>query len=318
MPMNSSQGKDAGGCPTESFYGKPVDAKDVAATLKEILDSENPKGWRKAEVVKLGKFNWRPSALSADGRNVLYVFLDTQLPLHTQRRLKEAKENGFSITIALTVAALYKPELVSFLVSLDSDVLVVDDLSSELRFKPRSVLVTLAEVGVPLSPEHRRNVGELAWANIDTGTPQERGQRLEGLLAFLFAQVRDLKLVSRNYRTETEEIDLVLQVDNFSPRVWLKSGTPFILVEAKNRAEKASQQVVSVLLTKLQTNRGSSRIAFLVSLSGFTESAMLQELRFSSQDSCVVMIDRLGIEELIRAEDLDATLEKKVVDALLR
>lgn len=307
-----------GDWPTESSYGKTVDAKDVATTLKEILDSENPKGWRKAGVVNLGKLNWRPSAVSADGRSVLYIFLGTQLPRHAQRRLEEARENGFNVTVALTIAALYKPELVSFLVSIDSDVLVVDDFSSELRFRPRSMLVTLAEVGVPLSPELRRKVGELAWANIDTGTPQQRGQRLEGLLAFLFAQVRDLKLVSRNYRTETEEIDLVLQVDNFSRRVWLKPGTPFILVEAKNRTEKASQQVVSVLLTKLQTNRGSSRIAFLVSLSGFTESAMLQELRFSSQGFCIVMIDRHGIEELITAEDLDAALEKKVRDALLK
>ena len=124
--------------------------------------------------------------------------------------------------------------------------------------------------------------------------------------------------MERNYRNETEEIDLVLQIDNFSSRVWQKSGVPFILVEAKNRADKASQPMVSSLVTKLQTKRGNARIAFLVSLAGFTDDARMQELRFSTQDICVVMIDRLQLESLLAAANIDEQLEVLVRQAMLR
>ncbi|BAP95723.1 hypothetical protein MMASJCM_0947 [Mycobacteroides abscessus subsp. massiliense CCUG 48898 = JCM 15300] len=93
---------------------------------------------------------------------------------------------------------------------------------------------------------------------------------------------------------------------------------PFIIVEAKNRAEKASQQTVSALITKLQTKRGSAKIAILVSRLGFTDDARNQELRFSTSDMCIAMLDSSAIVKLIEADDLDMQLEDLIRYALLR
>ena len=204
------------------------------------------------------------------------------------------------------------------LVAVDADVIVLDDYVSSRQLNPRPLLAALADVEVPVSPDLRRNIANVVWDRIADGTAYRKGKRLEALLAFIFAQIRDLKVVERNYRNETEEIDLVLQIDNFSSRVWQKSGVPFILVEAKNRADKASQPMVSSLVTKLQTKRGNARIAFLVSLAGFTDDARMQELRFSTQDICVVMIDRLQLESLLAAANIDEQLEVLVRQAMLR
>ena len=76
--------------------------------------------------------------------------------------------------------------------------------------------------------------------------------------------------------------------------------------------------MVSSLVTKLQTKRGNARIAFLVSLAGFTDDARMQELRFSTQDICVVMIDRLQLESLLAAANIDEQLEVLVRQAMLR
>lgn len=302
----------------DSAVGKRVDSRDIDSTIAMICASEDGRDWERDVEVTLENKKWRPSAVSNDRRRLLYVFLQEELPQFVKDRLLLAAPCGIAVTVALPIAALYKPDVTSFLVRIEADVLVVDDNVDDRRLKPRNILIALTDVSVPLSPESRREIGRSAWAKVGEGTSQQRGRRLEALLAFLFAQVTDLKVVDRNYRTETEEIDLVLQIDSFSPRVWQKSGVPFILVEAKNRVEKASQHMMSVLLTKLQTNRGTSRIAFLVSLAGFTEDAKLQELRFSNQEMCVVMIGREGLESLIEADNLDDTLETMVRHALMR
>lgn len=298
--------------------GRFVSAKDIDDLRQQIIASPLGGAWELDVELDLGAKKWRPSAVSADRRGLLYVYLQDELPRFVSERLRLAASRDLGITMALPIASLFKPDVIALLVDLDADVLIVDDYVETRRLIPRAVLIALAEVEVPMPPETRQEICRRVWTRIEAGTSQEKGRRLEALLAFVFSQVRDLKVIERNYRTETEEIDLVLQVDNFSPRVWQRPGVPFILVEAKNRADKASQQVMSVLLTKLQTKRGTSRIAFLVSLAGFTEDAKLQELRFSTQDICVVMIGRDELSTLIEADDLDDELEALVRRALLR
>lgn len=298
--------------------GRPVTSRDIADVTEEIRDSPGGRAWEVDVELDLGAKKWRPSAVARDGKRLLYVYLQEDLPRFVKDRLVLAREVGVAVVVALPLVSLFKSDVVEFLVSLEAEVLVIDDYAASQRLVSRAILIALADVGVPMAPASRREICRSVLSRMTDGTAQERGRRLEALLAFLFSQVADLKVIERNYRTETEEIDLVLQIDSFSPRSWQSPGMPFILVEAKNRVEKASQQVMSVLLTKLQTKRGTSRIAFLVSLAGFTEDARMQELRFSTQDLCVVMIGRSELETLAEADDLDLTLETFVNHALLR
>lgn len=302
----------------DPILGRSVTSEDVADVVEEIRSSPGGKCWKLGVELDLGAKKWRPSAVTGDQKRLLYIYLQEELPRFVRDRLDLARKLDIAVVIALPLASLFKDDIVELLVKLDAEVLVIDDYVASKRFVSRATLIALADVGVPLSPDLRRTVCRIVLDRMSEGTAQERGRRLEALLAFLFSQVADLKVIERNYRTETEEIDLVLQVDNFSPRSWQRPGMPFILVEAKNRVEKASQQVMSVLLTKLQTKRGTSRIAFLVSLAGFTEEARMQELRFSTQDLCVVMIGRSELTDLAVADDLDDALETLVNHALLR
>ena len=218
----------------------------------------------------------------------------------------------------MELASLSKPDIIELLVSIDANVIVLDDYDVSRQLESRPLLTALADIEVPVSPELRRNIAKTVLERIENGSPQQKGRRLESLLAFTFSQVGDLKVVERNYRNETEEIDLVLQVNKISSRCWQKPGHPFILVEAKNRADKATQSTVSGLITKLQTKRNTAKIAFLISLAGFTKDAQMQELRFSTQDICITMIDRHQLETILTAEDLDKELDSIVRKALLR
>ena len=302
----------------EPSRGRPVGIVDVDAAAERIYASDKGQDWAPDVELDLGSKRWKPNAVSKDGRRLLYVFLPDQLPRFVRDRLDLAAQMGIKPTLALNLASLFKPEIVELLVGVDADVIVLDDYDTTKQLTPRPLLAALADVEVPVSPDLRRSVASVVWNRIGDGTAHEKGQRLEALLAFTFAQARDLTVVERNYRHETEEIDLVLQIDNFSSRVWQKSGVPFILVESKNRADKASQPMVSSLITKLQTKRGTARIAVLVSLAGFTDDARMQELRFSTQEICVVMIDRSQLESILSADDVDEALEVLVRQARLR
>ena len=271
--------------------GSPILASDIDQIIETIVGTDAKVAWQKDIELDLGTKRWRPPAITSDYSRVLCVCVQGELPRSTIERLRLAREKGIKITVAVTIAALYREEVLSVLVDADSDVFVIDDYRVERRFELRHCLAALADIEVPVAPTMRQVIGRKVWSSIGEGTNQEKGRRLEALLAFLFSQVSDLKVAERNFRTETEEIDLVLQVDNFSPRVWQKAGVPFILVEAKNRQDKASQPMMSVLINKLQTKRGTARIGVMVSMAGFTTDAREQELRFSTQEICVVMID---------------------------
>ena len=298
--------------------GSPILASDIDKIIETIIGTDTKAGWQKDIELDLGAKRWRPPAIASDSSRVLCVCLQDELPRSTIERVRLAREKGIKITVAVTIAALYREEVLSVLVDADSDVFVIDDYREERRFELRHCLAALADIEVPVAPTVRQEIGKKVRSRLGEGTNQEKGRRLEALLAFLFSQVSDLKVVERNFRTETEEIDLVLQVDNFSPRVWQKPGVPFILVEAKNRQDKASQPMMSVLLNKLQTKRGTARIGIMVSMGGFTTDAREQELRFSTQEICVVMIDSEGLEGLLASDNLDDELEALVRRALLR
>lgn len=302
----------------EPLQGRPVSASDIEAAASRVLASTKGKHWVKGSELDLGGKRWVPNAVSRDGTQLLYVFLQEDLARFARERLRIASERGITPTLALNLSSLFKPELLELLIQIDANVIVLDDYVEARRLEPRAALAALADIEVPVPPELRRSLARVVWHRMGDGTANQKGRRLEALLAFAFSQIQDLKVVERNYRNETEEIDLVLQIDSVSPRVWQKPGVPFILVEAKNRTDKASQPVVSSLITKLQTKRGTARIAILVSLAGFTEDARMQELRFSSQDLCVAMIDRSNFEKLLLAEDIDAELESLIRHALLR
>lgn len=296
---------------------KPVSADDIRKIIDSICENDERISWQRDVELNLETRKWRPHALSEDGAVLLYVCNGVTFPRFARERIALASSQGIRPVIALSIAALYREEILDVLADNDAYVMVLDDYVKERRYKHRHFLAALADIEIPVKVEVRQSVASKIWSIIETGTSDEKGRRLEALLAFLFSQVNGLKVAERNYRTETEEIDLVLQLDNLTNRVWQKSF-PFLLVEAKNRKDKASQPMMSGLIGKLQTKRGSASIGILASLAGFTQDAKMHELRYSTEDLCVAMIDRADIKRLIESDVIDDELESHIRRALLR
>lgn len=293
------------------------DAKRIDGILRGLVRSGD---WKipKTALTLSPTISWQPHLVNAGSKSpaILQVQLtDTLLPfLITRLNLAQAK--GKSIHLVVDEGSLFSTSFVGMLQGLDVTVHVV---SSNYKLeKPANMLALLGDRSVELPAVIRARVAEATWKRLAIGDAAIRGRRMEGLLSFLFGQVRGLSIHSRNHRTDTEEIDIVLRTEHYADRPWYQDGVPFLLVESKNWKDRVGQPDVSAFITKVQGKRDRCRIGIMCSASGFSEDARRQELRLAATKFVIVM---LGPEEMLdwmRSVDSTAWLVKFVASAMLR
>lgn len=288
------------------------DAKRVD-TVVGLIKHQGP-SWQEGDVVDLPSGAWRPQLVSTDGSAVLHVHLATRVRPYLATRLMQATKSGKLVHVALELEALYQEETVRLLNSLDAEVHIIE---GETVREAQHFLTALTDQSVPVSPAVRTTLGDTGWERRTLGNTYERGRRFEGLLGFLLSQVADFKVKERNLRGETDELDIVVQIDNYSRRCWQKSGAPFVLVEAKNWTKPVDQKEVSAFMTKLQTKRGTARFGCLVGASGFTSAAQTQILKFATQEHIMVLLEPEELQKWIASETSDDFLEDLVRRAML-
>lgn len=303
--------------PAEEGLVVDVDLKAVESCIADVRARDKARAWGPAERLQLGNVAWTPDAIGKKGA-VLHVALIGDLPRYLRSRLRAAHANDHVVHVAISTAVLYSPDWLDLLVEVDAFVYVVDDWTEKkMRFKRRHILAAVADIQVPVAPDQRQKLAATAFQMLSEGSAQDRGRRLEALLAFLFSQVADFRVVRRNHRNKSQEIDLVLQIEGYSKRVWHNPGRPLVLVEAKNRKEPTGAAVLAGLVRKIQTKRQMVKIAFLVSTSGVTTDLELESLRGSTEDHCVVVIGPGELRGLAESANLDDSLEKLVLDAFI-
>ena len=125
----------------------------------------------------------------------------------------------------------------------------------------------------------RHEVDPLISACAQATTPHHKGKRFEDLIEYLFGRIQGLQIVYRDVRTETEEIDFVLEnTDGSSP--FPKAG-PLILVECKNWSGQCGMNELVAFQQKIRNRRGTCTVAFLISWNGFTATSYTEQLRGS-------------------------------------
>lgn len=300
-----------GGLPPEEPPPTPL-GFDVDEALHRI--TRRYRAWAPANHLQLApSLRWKPHLIAASPPRVLHVLTSQGMPRYLRRRLLAAAATH-QVLIALPFEALYRSDVLCTLAELDAYVHVVDDEDE----RPRHYLAAMADLGVAVEQPLRTSLAAEAWQRRADGTPQQRGRRLEALLAFLLSQVADFRIFQRNLRNASQEIDIVVQVDNASDRCWWTPGVPFILVEAKNRKEATGAPDVSGLIRKIETKRGRSKLGLMFTTSSFTSDARTEEIRLSQSDMCVAMLGPREISDWIASTNGDAYLESHVAQAMLR
>jgi hypothetical protein len=101
-------------------------------------------------------------------------------------------------------------------------------------------------------------------------SPDEKGRRFEEFSAAFFSAL--FSVVETRLNTDNGELDLVLEMLELRP-FWLKFGSD-ILVECKNWADPRPLKEAALTCYKASQSR-AIKLAFLVSVSGFTKDALV-------------------------------------------
>jgi hypothetical protein len=281
---------------------------------KEVLDALIAKDDRwKFPDTPLEDPRWVPDLIRDDGSAVLHHQAGGNLLPFMVRRLKRVSELGIEVHMSCSLAALYDERLLRSL----SSVHPVIHLQEEGGVKPEPLLLTVALQGIQLSRETRQQLAEdgLSRSSVD-GTSHQKGRRFEAVVAFLFSQVDGFRVSATNYRTDTEEIDVVVRQLAADGRIWARDG-PLILIEAKNHAAGISQDMFSAFRTKLEVKRGRVKLGFMVSRTTVSGEAERQEAKTAMGDIAIVFLDGENLASWIPADDPDEWLEGQVEAAVL-
>lgn len=288
-----------------------ADADQVEAVANEL--EETLEGWsRPTSSIAVDGFSWMPHLVRDGG--VLHVHMAESMPRYIRKRLIAAAAKGMKVSVALPMESLYDPEVLRVLAATDANVVVLD----EGEISEDHHLTQLADRGIPVDIAMRQELALASWSRRGQGNNVQKGRRLEGLLAFLLSQVDGFRVFERNLRAETDEIDIVVQVDSLTGYCWYESGVPFVIVEAKNWKDPVPSHVVSLLVRKLETRRGRARIGLLFAASTFTSDAKDEELKEAKGTLCVAMLDGDAIGAWISSNEPDKFLNDLIGKAMLR
>ncbi len=308
----------------EEPHDEPLDEPDPpgndalrANAIRDAILSSDRKKWREGGRLDLADgLHWTPHVMSDDASEVVHIHLSDSVPDYVRRRVVSAATDGHKVRIALTLEALYDSDVLRFLSEVDASLFVVIE-DNEVEY-PDHHLAVLGDYDVPVDIALRTALATRTWKKRAEGTNNEKGRRLEALLAFLLSQVSDFAIFERNFRGDTDEIDIVVQIVAQSGRCWREEGVPFILVEAKNWSEPAGQPQLSILIRHMETRRGRVRIGMFFSADGFTSDARDEVLKLAATPFAVAMVGPTEIEAWIAETDPDRYLEELVGRAMLR
>ncbi len=167
---------------------------------------------------------------------------------------------------------------------------------------------------VALQKVHERL--QALWTEVLTATDKHTsGRALEEFASTFFGEV--FQVVERNARTDTEELDLILErTDRTGPRF----HDTYFVVECKNwKSQPVGQKVVSELLGKLVTHRRKQ--AFLLASGEVTSEAKMQAIHaHSSAGVEIIVLDGRDMEGFLAGMETvgDFLNEKHKSQTLLR
>jgi hypothetical protein len=161
---------------------------------------------------------------------------------------------------------------------------------------------------------HYAKAAELVTRVEAAESAADKGAALESLMEALFAQVPGFVVYERDFRTATEELDLVI-LNGSSDPVFSRDGS-IILAECKNWTMKSGRPEFSVLEGKMRNRHNRCTLAFLISWSGFAETVQREMLRLSRDNHLIVCIAGSDVRRAALADTFPEFLRQATLQAL--
>lgn len=151
-----------------------------------------------------------------------------------------------------------------------------------------------------------------AWQKIIKETSKKKGKLFEDFVKMFVRLEPGFKIVKRNLRTKSEEIDILIQNKVLSPH-WLKYNSPYIMVEAKNWNERIEAKHIRDFVTKIRNHEGYSTMGFFFSTSGFSKGCESELVGIRNTPLKLALIDGEMITKFLKGNhELREFIEEKL------
>lgn len=220
----------------------------------------------------------------------------------------------------IVVTGFARKELVATALAAGAwDYLQKDDfLTLLLPVKVRQAVTMAVARRIARAPRHEVERSLRAvWAECQVATDRQRkGGLLEQTLKLLFHTMPGLEHVNTNWRSEVEELDLVVR--NESPDPVLSKEGSIWLVECKNWSSRVGPNEIRVLRDKLRSRHGRAPFGIFVAAGGFTSNVTTVLQQQSNEPELIVAIDGVQLDAWIQSTDRVAWLKERLQGAILR
>ncbi|WP_223788951.1 hypothetical protein [Marinicella meishanensis] len=287
---------------------------NVLSKLESVKTFQIPQ-----KAIKLSAdISWMPDGkCKINGKKTLVCIhsVNDELPIFLMKRIEAAVNAGIQILIVSGYKILKNQNQLSKLVELNVLVSFIG-INIESIEKPEFIATAISKSKIKVS---RQLLSHTLTLSREAVKVAEKGKRFEQFLCLFFSQIEDFFIISSNYRTKTEEIDIVIQIkESNSSRCWARFEAPYILVEAKNQVEKVGQGIISKQLGIMIGKAIATKLGISVSMNGFTTNAINQTFRNNDSKKKVILITAKEIEHwILQNKPLDDQLEAHVSKSLL-
>lgn len=241
--------------------------------------------------------------------------LSLGLFLHDGRELYSEIVALFEIFILLNASNIKDPVIFSFASEYinstedakDRYFLAVESVADKVRLYNDTFLALISGQGY-LQKRLRKESLRQAWQSLILNgiESSQKGILLENFASLLFTEIEGLIIVEKNLRTQTAELDIVLQ-NNVARPFWINLGTPLIFVECKNWSKHVDVKEASALESKMRSRGRAVTMSIFLSVSGFTRPFFNHILNLSRDNLLIVAIQGRDIDKLFEDSLFDVT-----------
>ena len=289
------------------------DIEDIKHSVKEKL------GYYEED--KFGEdIRWIPDLISKDNDLLFsYIHASPEFDDFWKDRIHEAcLKCSAKLLVISPEEFLYHEDTIATLYEIEAQVLPIKKEFNKWKVLEVIDILQFVYQNEIIIGNKFSTISQIALKRLNSiSNPQKKGKALEIFLAFIFSQVHGFSIHSTNYRTETEEIDIVVKNHNTPGVAWYGQGS-VILVEAKNHKEAIGSKELNNFYAKIKTRKGFCKFGFFITTSKFTEDFMIQQLRLMGDEGVIVPINGDHLRQLCCSENITKTIDNFSMEAILR
>lgn len=141
------------------------------------------------------------------------------------------------------------------------------------------------------------------WSKVNSSEDSnKKGRLLEDFFSLLIAKDEDFNLLKRNLRTESEELDLLVETTGMT-KFYSQLKSPMILFECKNWSSRIGTGEVQKFAQKIQNrSRLLCNIGLLVTTSELTKKANTELVGYRGKDFLIAVMEKKDIETMLEKQ----------------